>query len=410
MANTSLYDMGEATGRKLEMHHRLDDGAVSTKRASSGPHHSHRLRYHACAKRKNHACFGMAVSVFALFCILVGGNRKIIGKPVLETRIKSGDTLSSFRILQITDLHLGEAEDTARGAEQDRKSYEALETLVSLAQPIDFIILSGDQLSASKMHHNNVTAYQQQLSKQMESYQIPWSLIFGNHDDATSSSIITSTSATTKRARERLVEIDQSFPHSRTQIGPDNANGVSNYVLNVKKNTAGGRIGEEDVALQLLFLDTGGGSTDKALETSQQRWWNRVRSPSIPGVVIQHIPTKEFASSFQADTCVGDNSDGGVDAVRTDFEYLDSLDDHVALVLVGHMHGNDYCCPYSTSLSLCCGRHTGYGGYEGLAERGARVYEFNFDDTEASNKLSWRSYVQLENGGTQSEYSKSMNF
>ena len=423
LATTSLNDMDEGTGRELEMQQLFDGGAASKNarfRASTDPRRCHRLRNYVRIKINNRAWFGIAVgavNALVLAYILVGGKGKKMDRPVLETRLKSGDKFSSFRILQITDLHIGEAEDTARGPEQDQKSLKALDRLVSLAHPIDFIVLSGDQLSANQMYHNNVTKYQYQLSKQMESYQIPWSLIFGNHDDAPSSST-TLTNTTTKRARERLVEIDQLFSHSLTQIGPNNVNGVSNYVLNVKRNTGGAggnfqqddiKAGEEDVALQLLFLDTGGGSTDKALATSQKTWWNQVRSPSIPGVVIQHIPTTEFASRFQADTCVGDNSDGGVDAIRTDFDYIDSLDDQVALILVGHMHGNDYCCPYSTSLSLCCGRHAGYGGYEGLAERGARVYEFIFD-TEDINKLSWRSYVQLEKGGTQSEYSKSMNF
>ena len=35
----------------------------------------------------------------------------------------------------------------------------------------------------------------------------------------------------------------------------------------------------------------------------------------------------------------------------------------VQWVLVGHDHGNDWCCPSQAGLTICYGRHTGYGGY-----------------------------------------------
>jgi len=35
---------------------------------------------------------------------------------------------------------------------------------------------------------------------------------------------------------------------------------------------------------------------------------------------------------------------------------------HVRAVFVGHDHGNDWCCPHGT-MTVCFGRHTGYGGY-----------------------------------------------
>lgn len=407
--------------RELEM--QPLSGRTSAAAAAGGgetrrnPQSYHYLRYDFAARMPRGSWIWMGINsvVFLMIVIAIArpssenGKSNSNGRPVLMTTIR--ETSHTFQILQITDLHLGEAEDESRGPIQDEQSYQSLHAVITAATQqqekiynnnIDLIVLSGDQLSASRMH-SNATAYQRRLSAKMESYQIPWCIIFGNHDDApelddktTRTPILTNKRKKndSKIARQELARVDQSFPHSLTQIGPENIHGVSNYVLNVQKQ------GASEVLLQLLFLDTGGGSTPKALESSQQTWWNLFRSPSIPGVLIEHIPTPEFR--FERDACAGDNLDGGFDAIQEDFGLMNSLDENMALVVVGHMHGSDYCCPYSTSLSLCFGRHTGYGGYEGLKDRGARVYEFDFG--KDGNTFSWKSHVQLESGSVTSDY------
>jgi hypothetical protein len=74
----------------------------------------------------------------------------------------------------------------------------------------------------------------------------------------------------------------------------------------------------------------------------------------------------------------------------------------VSFLAVGHNHGNDYCCPYSnssdTTLHVCFGRHSGYGGY-GNWERGSRVYELTISrDQSDSTAMQWKSWVRLESG------------
>jgi hypothetical protein len=39
----------------------------------------------------------------------------------------------------------------------------------------------------------------------------------------------------------------------------------------------------------------------------------------------------------------------------------------------GHVHGNDYCCLLQ-HLSICFGKHSGYGGY-GMWDKGVRMFE-----------------------------------
>jgi len=73
-------------------------------------------------------------------------------------------------------------------------------------------------------------------------------------------------------------------------------------------------------------------------------------------------------------------------------------------VSVGHDHGNAYCCPYSrgSQLSLCFGRHTGYGGYGDWA-RGARVFELTA--APAGGALRIDTWVRMEDGSVNSRQS-----
>ncbi len=85
----------------------------------------------------------------------------------------------------------------------------------------------------------------------------------------------------------------------------------------------------------------------------------------------------------------------------------------IHLLAVGHNHGNSYCCPTTSRnetlpLSLCFGRHSGYGGYGDFA-RGSRIYELNInlttspEDSEKS-KFTLRSWVQMESGNVTELY------
>ena len=123
----------------------------------------------------------------------------------------------------------------------------------------------------------------------------------------------------------------------------------------------------------------------------------------LPSIVFQHIPTTDYQFSA-SDGCKGYNGDGQTDAIDYDAGIVQTLSNmgNVAVLAVGHNHGNDYCCPYSASLSICFGRHSGYGGY-GSWERGARVYEISIQEvatkTDSLYSIEWESWVRLETGG-----------
>ena len=330
---------------------------------------------------------------------------------------------ASFKILQLTDLHLGEATFTDWGPEQDRKTFRLLDTIIPLERP-DLIVLSGDQLTANDIGQKNATSYYKMLGEHLSNkVGIPWALIFGNHDDAPfefrmENGTIVKKPAMTSRAE--LLAVDRNFPLSLTQLGPNDLFGTSNYALPVyvpsgwpqwkqelDMRTPGSEY-NNNLALQLIFLDSGGGSLPMKLKQNQLDWFRKIHQSTISGVaVFQHIPTNEFV--YDGSTCQGLHDDP-VDSIEKDPGIIKLLQEagNVLWLGVGHDHGNDYCCKVNSSISsskryvhLCFGRHSGYGGY-GHWDRGARVYDVKLTQgtTESAEPIiiNWSSWVRLETG------------
>lgn len=297
-----------------------------------------------------------------------------------------------FKILQLADLHLGEAEDMDWGPEQDFKSARVIRRVIQKEQP-DLVVLSGDQLTANNID-NNATVYYRQLISVLQTTQpnIQWCMIFGNHDDSDlqtklANGTIISTPAKTKR--KDLIKLDMSYKNSWTNTTPG-LFGTSNYMipLFLKNNPV----------VDIYLFDSGGGSLPEIMQDNQVDWFRNTSKNGRPAVAFQHIPSN-LNFRYNAQNCTGFNGDGGVAPLENDPGILDALAEHdrVYFVAVGHNHGNDYCCEYSEHLSICFGRHSGYGGY-GTWDRGARVYELELEKKKSTNFFSWRSWVRLESG------------
>jgi hypothetical protein len=313
---------------------------------------------------------------------------------------------SSFRILQLTDLHLGEDAWTDWGPEQDVKTYNVLRKIIPMEMP-DLIILGGDQLTGNNVDAN-ATAYYDRLAAFLESFQVPYALIFGNHDDADREVGLanrTTIKYPAKTTRTQLLRSTQRYAHSLSEEGPTNVFGVSNYVLPVYDDN------DDKVKLQVMLLDSGGGSLPQQIVESQLlQWYQSQRLLGFDAVAFQHIPTREF--HYHDTTCTGFDGDHGIAALEHDpmqeVSTLMTQDPKLHFLAVGHNHGNSYCCPATSksSLHVCFGRHSGYGGY-GKKEwgKGGRVYDILLTPHAA---VEWKSWVRLESGDIVDEYNPSI--
>ena len=331
-----------------------------------------------------------------------------------QTNQDQDDLSYCFKILQIADIHLGEAENLDWGPEQDRKTWIVLDSVIKREQP-DLIILSGDQLTANNCKEN-ATAYYQILGEFLSNYNTPWATIFGNHDDLGFVDPETGKqSPEAKYNRRDLMKVDQSFPLSLSQAGPKTVFGTSNYVLDILMNRNDDASRDEEdtnrsLATQVFLFDSGGGSLPEVIDETHLQWFNQVnQDATIPAVAFQHIPTLNHEYSQRR--CSGMDGDNGMAPLESDAGIVPALVQakRFLFLAVGHNHGNDYCCPYAATADnttsydeeytpekafyLCFGRHSGYGGY-GKWERGARVYELKLNQAQ----MSWESWVRLESG------------
>lgn len=332
-------------------------------------------------------------------------------RPKLSFSIRNNER--TFRILQLTDLHLGENGWTDWGPEQDRKTFKAVRTIIFMENP-DLIILGGDQLTANNVIEN-ATAYYDILANFLETQGIPYALVFGNHDDQAYEEWFpngTMIPHPPKTSRTQLLWSDQRHALSLSREGPPSVFGVSNYMLPVYNGV------EEKVKLQVVLMDSGGGMLPQEIVQSQLgEWYQSQRLDGIDAVAFQHIPTKEFyyRGGGGDAACSGFDGESGIAALQHDpvgeIFTLIRQDTRLHFLAVGHNHGNSYCCPTNdgartteSRLHVCFGRHSGYGGYSKKGwTKGGRVYEVTLDTDR--NLAEWKSWVRLENGQVTDEYS-----
>lgn len=352
--------------------------------------------------------FGMLIIGVAVFAVVGRDDAYVYSGPQAASKpLLKFSERGSFKIMQLTDMHLGEAQDTEWGPFQDVRTYLLLKSLIPYENP-DLIVLSGDMLTGNDCDAN-ATEYYKQMGEFLMSFGIPWALTFGNHDDMNfTRNVAEPIEAKTKRPQLALV--DQEFNLSLTQTGPSNVTGTSNYILPIYSSTG------NSILAQVALLDSGGGSVPEQFDVSQVEWLRQqLQALPIPTAVFQHISFPEFG--FDEDICVGTNGDGGFAPMQTDGGMLDFMesDGNVMFVAVGHNHGNDYCCPVGeSSLHFCFGKHSGYGGYTGYPSRGARVYELKLLEEKKkirrrrveghSNRVQWNTSVRLEEGYVIDEY------
>jgi len=300
------------------------------------------------------------------------------------------EELYTFKILQLADLHFGEAEFTDWGPLQDEKSAGVIQKVIEKERP-DLVVLSGDQLTGNDIDEN-ATEYYSNLISILQSSQdnIKWVMIFGNHDDAPLErkdkygNIIY---FGTKTSREDLLKKDMSFSSSFSKRGPIDMPGNNYFVPLYLKNVP---------VLNIYLFDSGGGVLSEKIDKSQTDWLKTVsKKSSLPGVAFQHIPSSVDDFEF-SDNCVGQHDDS-IDAITVDSEIVGELASSKVLFLgVGHDHGNGYCCRHKYNwIDVCFGRHSGYGGYSHRDwARGARIYLL----THNGKQINWESWTRLESG------------
>jgi hypothetical protein len=297
-------------------------------------------------------------------------------------------------ICQFADLHYGEAPSLPWGPEQDRNSSRVMENIL-MAEAIDLAVFTGDQITGNNIV-DNATAVLKNVYSVVEKFGIPFSSIYGNHDDLTLDPPSPRNSIT---SRSELLAFERAtWPTlSRTCLSgcPDLLPSVSNY-YQLLADASGKPL------FVIFFLDSGGGSYDEILFTNITDWLESTinKLGNLPSVTFVHIPAPEYTIASTSKDCDGMNEDGITPTIGLNNLLQVLLNSGTSRgVFTGHDHGNAWCCPYYTT-SLCYGRHSGYGGY-GDWSRGSRILEIAQNETSRDG-IGIKTYIRMEDNTTNS--------
>lgn len=284
-----------------------------------------------------------------------------------------------FKIVQFTDIH------RTYGEEKDAASMQLMEEVLDLEKP-DLVFYSGDLVSGNSISKNGLgdtLSIIREVVEPADRRGIPWATVFGNHDGQGNAN------------NQQLLESLQESPLCLTEGGPEEINGIGNYVLKI----GGSR--EGNTAALIYAFDSGDQSPLGgwgSIARNQIDWYIResqklthANGSPLPALAFFHIPIPEYDEVWDHHVCHGTkwekvccpNLNTGL------FAALYEMGD-VMGTFVGHDHGNDYYGDLH-GIRLTYGRAT--GGYsKNNSAKGARIIQMR------EGKRGFNSWIRLSGG------------
>lgn len=202
-----------------------------------------------------------------------------------------------FKVLQLTDIHLGGG---ALSYDKDRKALKAVFALLKETKP-DLVVVTGDltfPVGLSSFSFNN-TAPVQQFAAFMRNTGIPWAFTYGNHD--------TERYAATSAYDLNTLYKSLSYKTSRNLLYPyvqPDITGRNNQVIEIRN--ADGTLN------QALFLIDSNAYTGEGLNKydfihdDQVEWYrdqvlrlNEEAGRTVPSMVFFHIPLQQYKTAYE---------------------------------------------------------------------------------------------------------------
>ncbi len=346
-----------------------------------------------------------------LFALFLRPISKLIAKPNIELA-KSFDAVEipnriepkkdedgnwvfhtdkDFKVLQISDIHLGAGWCTAK---KDKMALNAIAAMVSEEKP-DLIIVTGDMsypVPVQSMTVNNGLSAKIVIDT-FESLGVPWTVVFGNHDSELYSAY----------TREEVAKFyaDKSLKHSIFEEGDENIDGVGNQIIRIENS--------QGITTKAFFLLDSHSYIDgdflgiqwkyDNIHENQVAWYkqnvqkidakNKAIDSSYPmfeSFAFFHIPLqeygnawKEFADNGYKDTAdvkhiygrAGEPNEKSYPGKKTDnlFDTMLELGSTKG-VFVGHDHLNNYSLQYK-GIRLTYSKTIDYLAYIGIWKKGA---------------------------------------
>lgn len=335
---------------------------------------------------------GYSVNYNALDDVEAVGSRYT---PVFENGVYTFnvDAEDDFRILQITDVHIGGG---AFSIGKDAKALDAVEKLVRAAKP-DLVVVTGDVAYPFPLQSGsfNNLRESEMFAKLMEKLEVYYTISFGNHDTE-SYSFYDRNDLYEFYSDEKYCLIDRA----------DNADGI-NYAVNIADAETGRIIQTLYMMDTHAYVKDGNGLFDRydGLHENQIAWYRseveRMNSINaafgdVESLLFMHIPFVEYETAWQEYREAGSKDTENVtyfygEALEPDENVCHSMydDDMFETILelgstkgvfVGHDHLNYYSLEYK-GVRLTYGMSIDYLAYIGIGkdttQRGATIIDLD---------------------------------
>lgn len=201
-----------------------------------------------------------------------------------------------FKILQLTDIHLG---GSVLSYDKDLKALKAAYKLIDYTKP-DLVVVTGDltyPLFLSSFSFNN-TAPVSQFAAFMRNTGVPWVFAYGNHD-------VENLSIANKEALNELFE-SLSYKTSRNLLYPyvqPNITGRNNQLVEIRNS-------DGSLNQALFIIDSNayvgqGFSKYDYIHDDQVEWYkgeverlNKEEGKTISSLGFFHIPLQEYKTAY----------------------------------------------------------------------------------------------------------------
>ena len=295
----------------------------------------------------------------------------------IEEYILETDYHSDYKILQLTDIHLGDKDDL-------NLHFNFMDLTIKDADP-DLIVVTGDLFTFA----SRSTA--KALFNFLDSYHKKWTVVFGNHDEQCYFSIDWMTSTLNNYGPNCLFK----------DIQDDDIQGNSNFAINLKK--------DGNVFEQLIFMDSnryyyGEYNGYDYFKQNQIDWYsylvdytseNNAGSP-VKSLMFYHIPLPEIDEAFAhgnrivgnkgEDTCPPQYNSGFFDVIKEKGSTTG--------MYFGHDHLNDFIVNYQ-GIDFAYGVKSTDRIYYGESLLGGRLITLH-DDHSVSYLAINHTYSEVE--------------
>lgn len=277
-----------------------------------------------------------------------------------------------FKILQLTDMHLGFG---LLSGKKDRLALDAVKTLIERARP-DMLVLTGDSIFPflPKAGTRNNRRQAKELTAFLDSFAIPYTMVFGNHDCEMGAAC----------GKEELAEIYKQGKYCIFTEGRKELTGVGNFLIELTDSA-------DKVLLAMVMLDSNmygeGGwfySGFDCIHDDQTKWCTerlealKQASSEMKAMAFFHMPPREMKEAYEKMKlgdksviyCHGSiaekNEYFGISRFQSTFFEKAAEGGIVKWMFFGHDHMNTLSLIYK-GIQLTYGMSIDYLGYGGIA-------------------------------------------